>query len=79
MDTFALGLIIADRIIDDGRIDQFVADRYASWQKPLGQKIISGKVTIAELEAYALEKGDVEVGCGRQEYLEGLVNSILIG
>lgn len=79
MDTFALGLTIADRIEKDGRLDQFVADRYASWQKPLGQKIIKGQATIADLEAYALEMGDVAVESGRQEYLEGLLNALLLG
>lgn len=34
-----------------------------------------------ELEAYALEKGEVvsSVASGRQEYLENTVNSILFG
>lgn len=30
MDAFALGLRIADRLIQDGRIDQFIEDRYSS-------------------------------------------------
>lgn len=78
MDTFALGLIIADRIISDGRIDQFVADRYASWRQPLGQRIIDNQVTIAELEAYALQMGDVKAASGRQEYLESLINALIM-
>lgn len=79
MDTFALGLILADRIEKDGRIAQFVADRYASWQSELGQKIIKGQATIQELEAQALAMGDVTVGSGRQEYLEAIINSLIIG
>lgn len=78
MDTFALGLILADRIISDGRIDQFVANRYASWTKPLGQKIINGQISMGELEAHALAMGDVQVGSGRQEYLEGLINAMIM-
>lgn len=77
MDTFALGLKVADRIIRDGRIDRFVADRYAGWQTGIGQKILSGEADLAELEQYALAKGEVETGSGRQEYLEALVNSLM--
>jgi xylose isomerase len=77
MDTFALGLKMAQKVIDDGKIDKFVEERYASWQKDMGQKIIKGELSIAELEKYALEMGDVKVGSGRQEYLEGILNSLL--
>ncbi len=79
MDTFALGLILADRIERDGRLAEFVAERYASWQSELGQKIIKGQVTIQELEEKALAMGDVKVGSGRQEYLEAIINSLIIG
>lgn len=77
MDTFALGLKMADKIIRDGRIDQFVEERYASYKEGIGQKIISGRTSLVELEKYVLEKGDVETGSGRQEELEALVNAIL--
>lgn len=79
MDTFALGLKMAQKIIDDGRIDNFVNERYASWNNELGQKIIKGQISIAELEKYALDMGDVKVGSGRQEYLEAILNSMLFG
>jgi xylose isomerase len=79
MDTFALGLRIAQKIIDDGRIDKFVADRYASWNTGIGKDIIDGKVGFAELEKYALEKGEVtdSLGSGRQEMLESIMNNIM--
>lgn len=79
MDAFALGLTIADRIIEDGRLDQFVTDRYASWEQELGQQIINGQVNLLDLERHALAMGDVSVTSGRQEYLEGLVNTLLVG
>jgi xylose isomerase len=78
MDAFALGLRIADKIITDGRLDQLVADRYASYNSGIGKKIVDGNVTMEELEAYALEMGDVTTNTsGRQEYLEALVNSLM--
>lgn len=78
MDTFALGLIKAAAIIEDGRIDEFVKNRYASYQTGIGADILSGKVGLKELSEYALKKERAELPeSGRQEYLESIVNSIL--
>ncbi len=79
MDTFALGLRIADKLISDGRIDKFVDDRYASWTTGIGKDIIDGNVGLAELEKYALEKGEVtdSLSSGRQEMLEAVLNNIM--
>lgn len=80
MDTFALGLKIADKMIADGRIDKFVDDRYASYKEGIGKKVVDGTATIQELEAYALEMGDVKSNIsGKQEYLESVMNSIMFG
>lgn len=78
MDTFALGLIKAAEIIEDGRIDQFIKDKYSSWEGELGQKIRDHKTDLKELAAYAEKLGNAELpGSGRQEYLEGVFNNIL--
>ena len=78
MDAFALGLRIAHKLIVDGRIDQFVEDRYASYKTGIGADIVSNKVTLPDLEKHALELGEVKgLKSGRQEYLENIVNSIM--
>jgi xylose isomerase len=79
MDTFALGLRIAIKMIEDGRIDKFVEERYSSWNTGIGKDIIDGKVGFEELEKYALEKGEVtdSLGSGRQEMLESIMNNIM--
>ena len=79
MDTFALGLKIAAKMIEDGRIDKIIEDRYASWTTGIGADIISGKATMADLEKYALEKGEVtdSLTSGRQELLENTMNQIM--
>ena len=78
MDAFALGLRIADKMIRDGRIDKFVDDRYASYTTGIGKKIVDGTATMAELEAYALEMGDVTTNIsGKQEYLESIMNTLM--
>lgn len=79
MDTFALGFKAARALIKDGRIDKFVEDRYASWNKGVGKRIIEGKESLESLEKYALKKGEVtdSLTSGRQELLESIVNNIL--
>ena len=80
MDAFALGLILADRLISDGRIDSFTAERYASYQSGIGARIVKGEATMQELEAYALSLGDIQTNrSGRQEYLENVMNEIMFG
>lgn len=78
MDTFALGLKIADKLIKDGRIDKFVEDRYSSFNSGIGADIISGKADLKSLEEYALSIGDVKNNTSsRQEYLESIVNQVM--
>ena len=78
MDTFALGLMKAAAIIEDGRIDSFIKEKYASFNEGIGEKILSGRATLEELSAYAEEKGNVDnIRSGRQELLESIVNQIL--
>ena len=77
MDAFALGLIKAYQIIEDGRIDEFVASRYASYNEGIGKSMREGKETLESLAAYAMNLEGVIPGSGRQEYLESVMNDIL--
>ncbi len=80
MDTFALGLIKAARLIEDGTLDAFVQKRYESFQGELGERIRSGKATLAELAAVAESLGACPLPeSGRQEYLESVFNRALFG
>lgn len=80
MDAFALGLLIADKLIADGRIDEFVRARYQSYQSGIGLDIVSGKATLESLSAYAMNMGEVKpLTSGKQEYLESVVNQIMFG
>ena len=80
MDAFALGLKIADKIIQDGRIDSFVSERYASFNSGIGAEIVSGNATLEILSAYALNAGNItSQNSGKQEYLESVLNDIMFG
>jgi len=78
MDAFARGLKIAHRLIQDGALDKFVAQRYSSYDSGLGKQIDQGKTSFAELEKHALTfKRSPLPGSGRQEMLENIINDYL--
>jgi xylose isomerase len=79
MDTFALGLKAADKLIRDGRIDGFVKSRYASYGGGIGARIVSGEADLEELARYAVSLKEIKAESGRQEYLESVLNSTLFG
>lgn len=79
MDTFALGLIKAAALIEDGRIDEFTEKKYSSFRTTkVGRKILNRETSLSELAAYAAELGAPELpGSGNQEGLESIFNQIL--
>lgn len=80
MDTFALGLINAAKIIEDGRIDDFIKEKYSSFNEGIGKQIRDNNVTLEELSKYAEDKKVCHnPGSGKQEYLESIINQLMFG
>jgi xylose isomerase len=78
MDAFARGLKTAAAIRRDGRLADFVKQRYRSWDGGIGREIESGKSNFAALEKYMLKKGGpAPNSSGRQEFLENLINEFI--
>ncbi len=77
MDAFARGLKTAHAIIEDGRLDDFVKNRYSSWDSGIGAEIENGELGFAQLEAYSLSHPEPTVESGRQEMLENLINEFI--
>ncbi len=78
MDAFARGLKIAAAIRADGRLENFVKERYGSWDSGIGKDIEGGQATFESLDTYMLDKGDVTPNAsGRQEFLENLINEFI--
>jgi xylose isomerase len=74
MDAYALAFKIARRILADGKLDRFVADRYSSYDDDYGGDIEAGKATFKSLEKLVLTKlGEPKPRSGKQEYLENLI------
>jgi xylose isomerase len=77
MDAFARGLKAAAALRADGRIADFVAKRYSSWDSGIGAKIEAKQISLEELSAYALGNGEPTVGSGRQELMENILNEFI--
>jgi xylose isomerase len=77
MDAFARGLKIAAAVRADGRIGEFVANRYASWNTGIGAKVEAGGVTLDDLAVHALAAGEPVLDSGRQEMLENILNEMI--
>lgn len=78
IDTFAQGLRIAAKIVADGKMDKFIADRYESYNDGIGKDIVNKKVGFKELEKYALEHDHIVNKSGRQEMLETMLNQYIV-
>ncbi len=78
MDAFARGLKIAAAIRKDGVLDEFIKERYSSWDEGIGKEIESGQADFKSLEKYMLKQGEIRPNqSGRQEMLENLINRYL--
>src|SRR5688572_16199387 len=78
MDAFARGLKIAAAIRQDGRLGEFIKNRYRSWDSGIGAQIEKRQVGFAELEQHAMKLGEVTTNeSGRQEWLENLFNEFI--
>lgn len=80
MDSFALGLIKAAKLIEEGTLDNFINERYESFESEIGKKIRSHTTSLKELSDYAEKMGAPKMpGSGRQEYLQSALNQTLFG
>ncbi len=77
MDTFAKGLLIANKLITEGTLEEFVAKRYSSYNTGIGQKIVEGTVGFDDLTEYALNNKNLKNESAKQEWLESVVNDAI--
>ena len=77
MDTFARGLKVAAKLVEDQVLENVLADRYASFREGIGLDIVSGKADFKSLEAYILDKGDIVNKSGRIEHIRATLNEYL--
>ncbi|WP_413363430.1 xylose isomerase [Lysinibacillus sp. 3P01SB] len=78
MDSFAIGLKVAHQLLQDGVLEDFVDERYSSYQEGIGKKIAEGTTDFKELEQYALNVTEIENQSGRVEKLRMVINQYLL-
>jgi len=74
MDAFAVGLKMARKMVEDGYIEGFIRDRYASFETGIGARIESGTASIRHLESEIIDTAVALPSSGRQELLENYLN-----
>ena len=73
-DTFARGLIAADKIINDPSFSKIVDHRYDSFNQSNGRDFEEGKLQLADLYKLALNTDSIPATSGKQERLENIIN-----
>ncbi len=78
MDVTARALLIAEKMITDGRFEKARVDRYAGWDASFGNDVMAGKLSLDAVAARVLQNNsDTRPESGRQENLENLLNSFI--
>jgi len=78
MDAFAIGLKVANKLLEDRVLEDVIADRYSSFKEGIGLEVVEGKTDFRKLEQYALQLGEIKNVSGRQERLKAIVNQYLL-
>src|SRR5699024_12784665 len=55
MDSFAVGLKVAQKLLDDKVLENVIEERYSSFNDGIGKGIVSGKADFHQLEIHALD------------------------
>ena len=77
MDAYARALVIADRIIADGRLAEFRAARYASFGHGDGARFEAGELGLGDLRDIAANDPEPILESGGQEWVENLINDYM--
>ncbi len=78
MDSFARGLLAADKLIQDGRLSGLTSARYESFDGGKGQAFESGELSLSDLRDHAAHVGEPAQISGKQELVENLMNDALM-
>ncbi|MFJ7362597.1 xylose isomerase [Peribacillus frigoritolerans] len=78
MDSFAAGLKVAQKLIDDRILDDVIENRYSSYTEGIGLEIVEGNTDLRKLEEYALGLKEIKNQSGRLEKVKGTINQYLL-
>ncbi|WP_284140615.1 MULTISPECIES: xylose isomerase [unclassified Virgibacillus] len=78
MDSFAIGLKVAQQLLDDSVLERVIDTRYSSYTKGIGKAIVDGETDFHKLEEYALGLTTIENKSGRLEEIKATINRYLL-
>ena len=74
-DTFARGLLVADKVLNDPAFSSVVNERYVSFDGGQGAAFEQGKLSLTDLFDVATNyTAGIKARSGKQEYLENILN-----
>ncbi|WP_299212770.1 xylose isomerase [uncultured Aquimarina sp.] len=76
-DTFARGLITADKIISSSSYEKLRTDRYSSFDAGKGKDFENGALNLKDLYKIASENGELSLQSGKQELFENIINQYI--
>lgn len=80
IDVLALALKSAVRLVEQDEVQGFKTQRYAGWRNDLGQRMLRGDMTLAQVAEHAfVHEFNPQPVSGRQEWLENRVNAAIFG
>ncbi|SEM70790.1 xylose isomerase [Lihuaxuella thermophila] len=77
MDSFAFGLKVAHRLIEDRVFDSFIEQKYQSYTSGIGLEIVNGQADFHKLEQHAFQT-EIRYVSGRQEMLRSVLNQYIL-
>jgi len=77
MDVFAQALMAAHAMLEDGKYNMLLKDRYASFDTGKGKQFARGKLLLKDLHRLALRRREPEQISGQQEYFENLISKYI--
>ena len=76
-DTFARGLIVADKILNDSNFSSTINKRYSSFNDGDGKKFENGNLSLEDLFKIAKNSKNIEKISGKTEFLENIINNYI--
>jgi xylose isomerase len=74
VDLCARAFLTAAKLIEDGKYDALLNERYAGWKSDRGTKLLTGELSLDAIEALALkEELNPQPRSGKQEAIENLL------
>ncbi|MBU8791162.1 xylose isomerase [Oceanobacillus caeni] len=78
MDSFAVGLKVAQRLIDDKVLEKVIEERYKSFNEGIGLDIVEGNIDFHRLEEHALGLKEIKNESGKLEQIKATINQYLL-